>query len=637
MSDNVLSLVDLTHSFGERAILDGVTLGIDRGSKVGLIGSNGAGKSTLLKVIGGQLLPDEGDVVLRGGEKLHFVEQVPDLPLDRTPRQILQGALQPAIDAVEAYQMASANLSPDADALLEEVERLNGWDWEHTLKRAAQMLRVEPLLDQPVGQMSGGQQKKVDLARMLLVDAEVVLLDEPTNHLDAETTEWLETWLSQTEKTIIVVKHDRYFLENVVDQIAELREGSVRMYPGSYSTYLEARMAEDEHQQRVRHRRLKLLQTELAWARRSPSARTTKSKSRLGRLDHLKAEVRGLKLDESAAQIAFSKSPRLGKTILELVDVHYSYPNGDELIHGLSMILRKGERFGIIGPNGCGKTTLMKILEGSLKESRGTVRRGKNTVVELFDQHRTFMDPEKTLQDILVPEGGDFVFPPGEERVHIASWLTRFGFRSGMQKMKVKSLSGGERNRLAISAFVLKEANLLLLDEPTNDLDIFTLNLLENALTTFDGCVIVISHDRYFLDKVVTAMIAYDPEDPGGKVQVYQGDYTTFRRIHAVEAEKRKAAERQRQAPPPQERKTARKAKLTYAEKIEFEGIEARIEEAEERVAELEAALAAPDIWSGDPAIPQELQTQLENARTEAETLMERWELLSLKSEGLTP
>jgi len=633
MSDNVLSLVEVNHSFGERAILDGLTLGIDRGAKVGLIGNNGAGKSTLLKIIGNILAPDDGEIIMRSGEQLHFMQQIPDLEPDRTPRAILEETLAHLIKAVRAYEEASANVSGDAPALMDEVERLGAWDWEHRIKRTAQNLQLEEFMDRPVHSLSGGQQKRVDLARMLLVDASILLLDEPTNHLDAVTTEWLEQWLHETEKTVIVVTHDRYFLERVVNRIAELRDGHVRMFPGSYSTYLEARMADDEHQGRVRHRRLRLLQNELAWARRSPSARTTKSRSRLNRLDDLKSEVRGLRVDEEASQIQFGKSPRLGKTILELVDVHYSYPGGEELIHGLSLILRKGERLGIIGANGCGKSTLMHLLQGTMRESRGTIRRGKNTVVEMFDQHRAFLDLEKTLQETLIPEGGDFVHPPKEERVHIASWLTRFGFRNGMQKMKVKSLSGGERNRLAISAFVLREANLLLLDEPTNDLDIFTLNLLENALTSFDGCVIVISHDRYFLDKVVTGMIAYDPEDPGGKVQVYQGDYTTYRRIHQQEAEARKAVVRAQQQALSTAAKPSTRSKLTYGERLEFEDIEERVEEADAKVTELEAQLADPELWMGDAGKARLLQGQLDEARKKAGDLMERWEELSIKME----
>lgn len=634
MSDNVLSLVDVEKSFGDRMILDQVSFGLDRGAKVGLIGNNGAGKSTMLRIIGRKMDPDAGEVVVRAGEAIHFLEQVPELPEEKTPRQVFHDAIRPLLNAIQAYEKASAALSDDAEAILDTVDRLGGWDWEHRIKKASQTLRLTDFLDQKIGNLSGGQQKRVDLARMLLIDAPILMMDEPTNHLDAATTEWLEQWLKVSEKTIIVVTHDRYFLERVVQLIAELREGHLRIFPGSYSVYLEARTTEDEHLGRVRHKRLRLLQQELAWSRRSPSARTTKSRSRLGRLTGLKNEVRGLQIDEQASQIQFGKGPRLGKTIMELVDVHYNYPDGAELVHGLSLILRKGERFGIIGPNGCGKTTLMHLLNEGLRESSGTVRRGKNTHVEMFDQHRSFLDPEKTLHETLIPEGGDFVFPPHEERVHIASYLTRFGFASGAQKMKVRSLSGGERNRLAISAFVLKDANLLLLDEPTNDLDIFTLNLLENALNTFDGCVIVISHDRYFLDKVVTGIIAYDTEDPAGKVQVYQGDYTTYRRIHLVEAEKRKLAERQEILPEKKKSKSKKKSRLTYGERIEFEGIEKQIEAADGRVQSLEAQLTDPEIWTQDPDKAITIQTQLDGARAASETLLSRWEELSLKAEA---
>ncbi|MEC8025395.1 MAG: ABC-F family ATP-binding cassette domain-containing protein, partial [Myxococcota bacterium] len=590
MGENVISLVGLDKRFGERLILDDVTLGFERGQHIGLIGANGAGKSTLMKIIASLEPADGGEVVLRNTVKLHFLHQDPPLADTATAREVLQARFLPLIDAIAAYEQAVMDMDDAAEVLLERIESLGGWDWQHRLDRAASSVGLVDV-DQVIGTMSGGQKKRVALAEMVLSGADILLLDEPTNHLDPDTIDWLEDWLQHCDGTVILVTHDRYFLDRVVTHMVELREGRLRTYPGNYTEYLVRRTEEDDLRARTRKRRLQVLKAELEWARRSPKARTTKQKARLSRIDDQQSEVRRLRAEDEMEGFRFGTPPRLGKTILELVSVTKTYGGLPTLIDRFSLIVRRGERLGVIGPNGCGKTTLLKLIADTLEPDSGTVTRGTNTKIAWFDQNRAFLDPNETVRATVTPEGGDYVFM-GDQKIHVVGWLQRFSFPTQTHNMKVGSLSGGEQNRLAICRFLLTDANVLLLDEPTNDLDIMTMNLLEAALVEFQGCVLVVSHDRYFLDKVSTGIIAFEPDPTGettGRVTTVQGDWTHYQRIRLkeLEAEKQRAkdareAERKARAAAP--KPTPVKRGLSYREKQEFDGIEAAIEAAEAQV-----------------------------------------------------
>ncbi|MCA9514022.1 MAG: ABC-F family ATP-binding cassette domain-containing protein, partial [Myxococcales bacterium] len=470
MAENVLSLTGVHKVYGQRVILDDVTLGLDAGDKVGLIGDNGAGKSTLLKMITGAEGKDGGVIAIRGGVKVAFLEQLPVLDPEKTARAVLAEPFAELAATIERYQHAAAAMAPDADALLDRIEHLGGWDWAHKAERAASEVGLTDL-EQPVATMSGGQQKRVALARLMLEEPDLLLLDEPTNHLDAETIAWLEGYLAQSPATVLVVTHDRYFLERVVTKMAELRDGDIKVYAGRYQDYLAARATEEELQKRTTQRRSQILKAELDWARRSPSARTTKSRSRLDRAYALEDEVRELKAKGPTVDFQFAdETPRLGKTILELDGVGKRY-DGQPIVSDLSLLMRKGDRLGILGPNGSGKTTLLRMVTGEEEPDTGRVVRGGATRIAYFDQHRTLLDPSETVRRTVTPDGGDDVFFGGQS-LHVASWLERFGFRTQHHAMRVASLSGGERNRLALARFLLEEANVLLLDEPTNDLDI---------------------------------------------------------------------------------------------------------------------------------------------------------------------
>ncbi|PIE20238.1 MAG: ABC transporter [Proteobacteria bacterium] len=644
MSDNVLSLTDVHKAFGPKVILDGVSFGLDAGETIGLIGDNGTGKSTFLKILSGEDVADAGVVARRSGLKVELLEQVPHLEPGRTAREVLSEVFAPLAEAITRYEEAAAALDPDASRWLDEIERRGGWDWHHRVERAATEAGVEDL-DVEVDVLSGGQHKRVALARLILAEPELALFDEPTNHLDAATVEWLEGWIARSRAACVVVTHDRWFLDNVVTRMAELRGGRLSVYEGCYRDYLEARAEEQALRRRTGQRRLKQLKAELAWARRSPKARTSKSKARLGRVASLGDEVKALEREAARADFELDSGPRLGKTILELVRITKGFGEGPPLIDGLSFIMRKGQRYGILGPNGIGKTTLMRLVEGEIEADGGTIVRGANTKIAYFDQHRSALDPAKSVKRILCPDGGDKVWVSGRQ-IHVVSWVERFGLTSGHLEMRVGSLSGGERNRVALARFLLADANLLLIDEPTNDLDLPAIHALEDALLGFDGCVMVVSHDRWFLDRVATAILAFD-RDPEGhpRLELIEGDYTTYRRLRKQkqdaerEVAARAAREAKRAAKEAEAARAARRAptgprKLTWAEVRELDGLEPQIEALEEEVAALEGRLADPGIWAagGDEGV--RTQRALDASKARLDAAYARWEALSVIAES---
>ncbi|TNF30910.1 MAG: ABC transporter ATP-binding protein [Deltaproteobacteria bacterium] len=640
MAEHLLNITGLTKAYGPRVLFDDVTFGLDAGDKIGLIGDNGAGKSTFLAILAGTQEPDAGQIAIKNGIHIGLLEQVPHLDPTRTAREIIAEPFAPLVEAIHKYEAAAAAVDPEAETWLHAIEQLGGWDWAHKVEKVASEVGVEHI-DVPVSQLSGGQQRRVALARLLLEEPDILLFDEPTNHLDAETTEWLEGWIGKTRSACVIVTHDRYFLENVVTRMAEVRDGQLKMYQGRYQDYLSARAEEEELRRRTGQRRLQVLKNELDWARRSPSARSTKQRARLERVDGLADEVKKLQQETRRADFQLDSAPRLGKTILELAHVSAGF---DELsvIEDLTMMLRRGDRVGIIGPNGSGKTTMLRLVTGEHTPSAGKVVRGTQTEIAYFDQHRSLLEDGATVRGTVCPEGGDKVFV-GDRQLHVVSYLERFGFGAEQHGMRVGSLSGGERNRLALARFLLADANVLLFDEPTNDLDLMTMHTLEEALLGFNGCVLVVSHDRYFLDRVATTMVVFEGRAPA-KVTVQPGDYTTWRRLkaqeveaeraqaeqEAAEAKKKKAAAAAREVP---EAAPARR-KLSWAERKELEGIEPRIEEAEERVAELDEALSDGAVWADGGTRGRELQAQHDEAKAALDALYARWEELNELAEG---
>ena len=633
----LLRAANLQLSFGSRTVFQDLTLTIEEGERVGLVGVNGSGKSSLMKILAGAQPPDSGELQLRRGSRITYLPQEAEFPPGATVESELGVAQAPLREALALQAELGRKLEAgegNTDKLLEQmaqlsdrIEQLGGWDTEHHAKTLLDRLGVKDW-DRPVAELSGGLRKRVSIARALLTRPDLLLLDEPTNHLDADTTEWLEDELDKLPGALLLVTHDRYFLDGLVDRIVEINPGAgVKSYPGNYQAYVEQKLVAEEEGAIAQHKRERWISQEVAWLRRGPEARRTKSKARIERAKKLMAEKAFQRPKVAALQTV--SAPRLGHTIAEAKKVHKRFGER-EVLRGVDFLLQRGERVGIVGPNGVGKTTFLRTLLGELPPDSGEVIIGKNTKVAYYDQNRAQLDPELTVYDA-ASWGEDWV-EIGGQKIALRDYLDDLLFPVPMQRMKVKALSGGERNRLLLARLFLEGANVLVLDEPTNDLDIVTLNVLEGLLLGFGGSVLLVTHDRYFLDKVATSILAFEGE---GKATRYPGNFEFYRRLKEQTARQtgapatpaksapRPAASVPVPAAPP--KKPA--AKLSYKDQRELDGMEATIEAAEARKAELEAQLADPAVFSS-PSRVQELQQQLDPVAREVERLYARWQEL---------
>ena len=621
-------------TLGARVLFDGLDLVIEEGECLGLVGVNGSGKSTLLQIAAGLRQPDSGLLEQRRGATFAYLAQEPRFEGDATIAGVLfepQGRLAEA-HAEHARLTRALETAPQAehDGLLKRleeatasIERLGGWDTAHLAKSMLQRLGIpESEWERPLAQLSGGTQKRVAIAQALLLRPDLLLLDEPTNHLDVDTVDWLENELDEFPGAILLVTHDRYFLDRLAERIVELEHGKLVGYPGNFSDYLEQRYVREQESARKEHKRQRLIAQELAWLRRGPQARRTKRKSRVDAARALIAQ----KVPEAlkAVELKTAAPVRSGHTVLELRHLSKSFGER-KLISDLSVILERGERMGVVGPNGIGKTTLVRMILGGLEPSSGQVIRGKNTRIAYFDQVRAALDPEQTVYEAASPTE---VLDLGGRRVELRDYLSDLLFPVPMQKMKVGALSGGEKNRLLLARLLLEGANLLVLDEPTNDLDLMTLEILEEKLLDFEGSVLLVTHDRYFLDKVATSILAFEGD---GRVVRYPGNHEMYQRLRA----------RQAQAPASQAEATARpaaaqKAKaaslpagekpLTIPEMRRLQQMEALIEAAEAVKAQVEGSLADPELYRQRPREVAGLRDELERAGAEVEKLYDEWQ-----------
>ena len=632
----LLRAANLRLTFGSRTVFDGLSLVVEEGERVGLVGVNGAGKSSLMKILAGAMAPDAGELQTRRHAKITYLPQEPEFTPGATVRgelAVAQAALKRAIEehARLSDELAHAGgegqgkLLSQLAALGDEVERLGGWDTEHRAKTLLDRLGVRDW-ERPVAQLSGGERKRVALARTLLEQPELLLLDEPTNHLDADTVDWLEDELDAFRGALLLVTHDRYFLDDLVDRIVEIAPGEgLTSYPGNYAAYLEQKLAEEEANEVREHKRQRWMAQEVAWLRQGVEARRTKSKSRIERAKKLMAQ-KGFVHPQVAALRAVA-APRLGHTVLEAEHVTKRF-GARLLFDDASLLVTKGERLGIVGPNGVGKTTFLRVLLGELPADSGEVVVGKNTRVAYYDQTRQSLDAEATVYDAAWHEDSVDV---GGQRLPLREFLDDLLFPPPMQRMQVKALSGGERNRLLLARLFLEGANVLVLDEPTNDLDLVTLNVLEGLLLQFAGCVLLVTHDRYFLDKVATSILAFEGE---GRVVRYPGNYETYRTLKA-QAEAGAtgpAGPARRPVKEPQSAPPKRLAKLSYKEQRELEGIEATLEAAEAKKASLEAQLADPASYAQGSALVPRLNDELAAAAGEVERLYSRWQELQSRA-----
>ena len=630
----ILDATQLRKIVADRTLFEDVTLTIRRGEKVGLVGNNGAGKSTLGRVLAGLEESDGGKIARRRESTVDYLEQEPHFAPGRTIREVVLEGLADWNTAKRRFDELTEELTeagdPDDQARLatlqakagEALERQGGWEREHEAEATVGHLGISDP-NRTVDTLSGGEARRVALARLLVAAPDLAILDEPTNHLDIETIEWLEEFLRDRWKgALLLISHDRRVLDAVTTRTLEIHDGSVDSYDGGYARYLLAKAEREAHSERTERNRQNFLRREVEWLRRAPKARGTKQKARTARAEAA--------LDQTAPQRERQaelklRSERLGKTILETSGLCIER-DGRRLIEGLDLALRPGQRIGVVGPNGSGKTSLLLALLGELPLAQGSIILGSNTKIGYLDQSRAGLNDAETVREAAVGDANQIVV--GDEQLSVGSYLERFLFRRPQQRVRVGELSGGERARVCLARLLAQKCNLLLLDEPTNDLDVATLSALESMLIDFGGCVILVSHDRWMLDRVATSILAFEGE---GRTELHVGGYSDYRARHARERSREsqapdRSAESVMRSEPRSTRSAVTAKKLTHAEQLELDGLFEEIEAAEARVAELQVQLADPEIYRGPGGAVAAIRSDLQASEAEAARLTARWE-----------
>ena len=635
----LLQLSDVSLAYGHVPLLDRAGLVIEPGERVGLIGRNGTGKSSLLRIVAGEARPDDGTVSLAPGARVASVAQEPAFAAGRSVFETVAEGLGEATRLLVQYHEAAHALAAHPGgaaeqalmarlhALQEALEAAGGWTLEHRIE--ATLTRLALPADAQVAELSGGLRKRVALARALVAGPDLLLLDEPTNHLDIGAIEWLEETLLAFPGAVLLVTHDRRFLDRVATRIVELDRGRLADFPGNYAAY-EARKAVLLANEAVENRKAdKLLAQEEAWIRKGVEARRTRNEGRVRRLEALRRERAARRERMGRVDLALSAGERSGKLVAELERVTKRF--GDKrVVEDFSTRILRGDRIGLIGPNGCGKSTLLKLILGELAPDAGTVRLGTKVEAAYFDQFRAALDDEATLAQTISP-GSDFV-EIGGGRKHVISYLGDFLFPPERASAPVKTLSGGERNRLLLARLFSRPANVLVLDEPTNDLDIETLELLESLLQEYDGTLFLVSHDRAFLDNVVTQTIAYEGE---GRWKEYAGGYEDWKRASAATPAAPDAAA-EPAAAKADTRAPRRKTKLSFNEARELERIPERLEALEQEQAALAARLADPALYQDRTVDLKALNARHAEIEEELSRLLERWEALEAAKAALS-
>src|SRR4051795_471840 len=616
----IASANNLTVKYGTQVVLDGATIAFTEGERVGLVGRNGSGKSTFLQIAAGVAQPDSGEFTRRRDLVTGYMPQLSGLDDATTVHANVLSGAQRILYLIVEYERSSAD-SPLSATLLDQIGEADGWNLEHRINSLITNLHA-PESDRIVGTLSGGEKRRVALCRALLARPDFLILDEPTNHLDTGSIEWLEGFLEKYAGTCLFVTHDRYFLDRVATRIVELSRGKFISYDGNYTDYLLSRAQRQAVEEAQEHQRQKFLKRELQWVRKAPRARRTKSVDRVERyFETLSQEGPEAELD---VELIIPTPPKLANRVIELKDVSLEL-GGRTLFQHVNLNLVAGERLGVVGRNGLGKTSLLKVILQELPAASGEVEIGARTEINYVDQNRLLLDDNKTVWEE-VGEGMEYV-RLGEENITLRGYLRRFLFTEERINTKIYQLSGGERSRVLLAKILKRGGNVLMLDEPTNDLDLGTLRLLEEALVAFGGCVIVVSHDRYFLNRVCTSILAFEGE---GRVTYNVGNYDYYLERKAVLAPAVEGApadipnESKRSETP----KPARK--LKYKEQQEWQSMEANILSAEEKVSGLEAIFAAPDFYTKPPAEIAELENELRNARDTVAHLYARWQELEL-------
>ncbi|WP_223069905.1 ABC-F family ATP-binding cassette domain-containing protein [Paenibacillus caui] len=645
---NILTAEQLSKTYGEKVLFDGVSFGMEDQDKIGLVGVNGTGKSTFLRVIAGLDTPDEGKVSVNNDVRIRYLAQNPDYDPDATVlQQVFRGEgeeLRSVFQYMETLRLLEQN---GDDAALQEklaklgqtIDRLQAWQLESEAKSVLSKLGIEDV-DRKMGELSGGQRKRVALASALIQPSELLILDEPTNHIDNESVAWLEQYLQKRRGALLMITHDRYFLDRVCDVMLELDRGNLYRYDANYTRFLELKAEREEREASAEQKRQNLLRTELAWIRRGAKARSTKQKARIERFEKLMEQApdqRSASLDMSVA------SSRLGRKIVEIDDLHYTV-NGRTLISNLTYTAVPHDRVGIIGPNGSGKSTLLNLIAGRLKPTGGHIELGQTVKLGYYTQEHQEMKPDQRVIEY-IKEEAEVVTTADGSRITASQMLERFLFPSAMQWTPIGKLSGGEKRRLYLLRVLMSAPNVLLLDEPTNDLDIQTLSVLEAYLDEFPGAVFTVSHDRYFLDRTVDKIMAFEG---AAVVAVHVGDYSEYaERIRTAGGSERSKAEEGLNKPgkdralsasavtentrPSQPARTE-KLKFSYNEQREYEAIDGLVEAAEQKLERINAEMEGA---ASDAVRLQELMQQQQAAEAELERLIERWTYLNELAERI--
>ncbi|WP_300282642.1 ABC-F family ATP-binding cassette domain-containing protein [Peptacetobacter sp.] len=627
---NLITFENICKSYSEKKLIENLSFGINDGEKIGLIGINGTGKSTLLKIVAGAEDIDSGKITKANRVRIEYLPQSPDYDENATVLEQVFKAESKELNLLGRYQDLLKKLERDYSddtnneliKVQEQIDTMNLWDLENDAKSVLTKLGIDNF-DQKVSELSGGQKKRISLASALITPCELLVLDEPTNHLDSDTIDWLEEYLNNRKGSLLMITHDRYFLDRVTNRILELDKGRLFSYEGNYTLFLEKKMERLQLESSMEDKRQNLIRNELKWVKRGARARTTKQKARLQRFDELinKDVIKeDEKIDISVA------SSRLGKKIIEIKNISKSF-DGKKVIDDLEYTLARTDRIGIVGKNGLGKSTLINILNGKLEPDTGSIEIGETVKMGCFSQDDSHMDPNMKAIDY-IKEESDYITTADGTRITASMMCERFLFNSTLQYTLIEKLSGGERRRLHLLRVLMGAPNVLLLDEPTNDLDIETLKRLEDYLDEFDGVVITVSHDRYFLDRICNKIFAYEGN---GRIFIFTGnysDYSIFREIEGIEFEDSKPEKsiKQKKEPVIEKTKVDKKTKFSYKEQKEFDSIDSDIEQLEKKISALEESTV---MYATDFTKLQEIMNEKAELEKELEYKYERWEYLN--------
>ena len=619
----LVTLQDVFLSYGQPPLIDHLDLVIEPNERVCLIGRNGAGKSTLMKIITGQITPDEGSIKRASGVKVAQLEQSVPHDTSGTVFDVIAQGMGAEGELVKTFhhliQQLNVDPSPKVMNAYEEcqaeLDRVNGWDINSRVEAIITKMELDPDVD--ISSLSGGYKRRVLLARALVCDPDLLLLDEPTNHLDIEAIQWVEQFLLKWEGSLLFISHDRRFMDNLANRFIEIDRGKLQDYNCDYSTYLVRKEENLEIEDRQNALFDKRLSQEEVWIRQGIKARRTRNEGRVRVLESMRREHADRRKQLGTARMDIQAAEKSGKIVAEADNVSFAFDNGKQVVKNFSTLIQRGDKVGFIGRNGVGKTTLIKLLLGELTPQQGSIKTGTNLNIAYFDQYRSALDEEKTVQDNV--SGGRDMLEIGGKQRHVISYLQDFLFAPERCRQPVKALSGGERNRLLLAKLFTQPSNILVLDEPTNDLDIDTLDLLEELLIDYKGTVILVSHDRAFLNNVVTSTLVFDGS---GTIEQYIGGYDDWLRQRKTEKATKVAA------PKAQAKSATTSKKLSYNDQRELDGLPAEIEKMEIQIAATSELISKPGFYQGDRPSIEAVETQLAAEQKQLAECYARWELL---------